>query len=644
MQFVADGAPVAERRVNYGSDVSANEFPEIPAKEGYDQTSPRWEPESLENVIADTVVQAVYTINTYGIALPENPEGYEIRTEQETTVEHGEDFSFTVAFAEEYAAGEGFAVKANGTVLTGENGVYTITDICEAQTITVEGVADGVAPAAEIAVKENQWKNFLNNISFGLFYKESQDVTITATDGGIGVDRTEYYLSEAALTLEELKALPAEEWTAYEGTFSISPDRKCVIYARSTDRAGNAAYVSSDGMILDGTAPVIAGVEDGDVFYGDQTFRVEDDYLKEIRIDGEPAEASGGSITIPADNTEHTVEAVDQAGNSTVRQVTVYRIYKVEFVADGEIIDTKYVNYGSDLPAEEFPEVPTKQGYTDMPPKWDAAELKEVMDDAVIQAVYTPNRYTVTLPGSTEGYVIRPQQGTEVPYGESFRFTVEIAQGYQAGSRFHVYAGDQELTAVKGIYTISSIQGAVEIRVQGVEKTAGNTQPPADGQEFEKGNYYYKVISEKKRTVQVIAVKNTNQTAITVYGQVILCGKSYKVTSIAENAFKNYRKATSATIGRYVRVINKNAFAGCTGLKKVTINGNGLRQIRKNAFKGCKKLAQVVIKSKNLRRVEKYAFRNIRRNAVIKVPAARYKKYRKLFAGKGLPKKVKIKK
>lgn len=139
-------------------------------------------------------------------------------------------------------------------------------------------------------------------------------------------------------------------------------------------------------------------------------------------------------------------------------------------------------------------------------------------------------------------------------------------------------------------------------------------------------------------------VKNTKQTVITVYSQVMLGGQSFKVTSVAENAFKNYKKAASTSIGRYVSVINKNAFAGCTGLKKVTIKGNGLRQIRKNAFKGCKKLAQVVIKSKNLRKVEKYAFRNIRKNAVIKVPAAKYKKYRKLFAGKGLPKNVKLKK
>lgn len=47
-------------------------------------------------------------------------------------------------------------MKVNGTALTGENGVYTIADVHSPQTITVEGVTDGTAPAAEIAVKENK--------------------------------------------------------------------------------------------------------------------------------------------------------------------------------------------------------------------------------------------------------------------------------------------------------------------------------------------------------------------------------------------------------------------------------------------------------------------------------------------------------
>jgi len=55
-------------------------------------------------------------------------------------VEGGGDYSFTIAFVTGYKAGEGFAVKANGVVLTPVDGVYTIEDITEDQTITVEGV------------------------------------------------------------------------------------------------------------------------------------------------------------------------------------------------------------------------------------------------------------------------------------------------------------------------------------------------------------------------------------------------------------------------------------------------------------------------------------------------------------------------
>lgn len=60
-------------------------------------------------------------------------------------VAEGGSYSFTIAIADDYQAGSGFAVKANGTALTAANGVYTITNITANQTVTVEGIA--VIPA-----------------------------------------------------------------------------------------------------------------------------------------------------------------------------------------------------------------------------------------------------------------------------------------------------------------------------------------------------------------------------------------------------------------------------------------------------------------------------------------------------------------
>ena len=88
--------------------------------------------------------------NTYTVSLPAGT-GFSaaVKGGSSSPVTHGGSFSFTVAIESGYHKGGGFAVKANGASLT-ENGsgVYTIANITQAQTVTVEGVEqDSPAPA-----------------------------------------------------------------------------------------------------------------------------------------------------------------------------------------------------------------------------------------------------------------------------------------------------------------------------------------------------------------------------------------------------------------------------------------------------------------------------------------------------------------
>lgn len=92
-----------------------------------------------------------------------------------------------------------------------------------------------------------------------------------------------------------------------------------------------------------------------------------------------------------------------------------------------------------------------------------------------------------------------------------------------------------------------------------------------------------------------------------------------------------------------VTIIAKNAFAGNTKMKKVTV-GSNIQVIEANAFKGCKSLKKIAIKSKVVERVGKNAFKGIHKNAVIKVPKSKLKEYTKIFQKKGQKKTVKIKK
>ncbi len=90
-----------------------------------------------------------------------------------------------------------FAMQVNGQTVTlvkaGETNIYTYT-LSNAEndvTVSITGGADVTRPNAEITVQNHSWKEFLNTVTFGLFFKESTDVTITAADAntGSGIDR-----------------------------------------------------------------------------------------------------------------------------------------------------------------------------------------------------------------------------------------------------------------------------------------------------------------------------------------------------------------------------------------------------------------------------------------------------------------------
>lgn len=148
----------------------------------------------------------------------------------------------------------------------------------------------------------------------------------------------------------------------------------------------------------------------------------------------------------------------------------------------------------------------------------------------------------------------------------------------------------------------------------------------------------------KTPTVQYMTPKSSAKGTVTIPTTVTIDKVTYKVTSIADNAFKNNKKITKVVIGNNIVSIGKNAFAKCTKLVSVIIGKNVIK-IGKDAFAGCKKLKKIVIKTKKLTKksVAKGAFRSVGKKVVVQVPKSEYKAYKKLLRAKGLSKKVKIK-
>ena len=190
----------------------------------------------------------------------------------------------------------------------------------ENMTVTAQW-KDSEKPTGEIKINENSWKAFLNNITFGLFFKDTQTVTITAADNSGEAVTVEYLLSAKELTKAELDGMT---FTAYTAPFGIDPDNEYIIYVRLTDKAGNTDYICSDGIVLDGTSPVITGIEDGKTYCEAQTVTVDEKYVDTVTVNGtEVTLDENGSFTLSPADGEQKIVVTDKAGNTAEMTVTV---------------------------------------------------------------------------------------------------------------------------------------------------------------------------------------------------------------------------------------------------------------------------------------------------------------------------------
>lgn len=293
------GSEIAPITQDYGTVITA---PEAPTREGY--TFIGWDKEIPTTMPTENMtVTAQWEINQYTITFDTNG-GSEI-----------------APITQDY--GTAITVPADPTRegYTFMGWDQEIPTTMPAENITLKARwKDIEKPTGEIVIGTNKWQKFLNKITFGLFFKDTQEVTINATDNS-GTVFVSYLVTDQDLSEEELKSLV---FSGYEEPFRIDRNGEYIVYAMLVDTNLNITYLRSDRVTVDNVQPVIGGIENGKTYCEAQTVTIDEKYLDTVTVNGtEVTLDENGSFILSAADGEQKIVATDKAGNTAEMTVTV---------------------------------------------------------------------------------------------------------------------------------------------------------------------------------------------------------------------------------------------------------------------------------------------------------------------------------
>ena len=179
---------------------------------------------------------------------------------------------------------------------------------------------DSEKPTGEIIIGTNKWREFLNKLTFGLFFKDTQEVTINASDNS-GTVFVSYLVTNRDLSETELGSLV---YRAYDEPFLIEPNGEYIVYAMLVDESLNITYLRSDRITLDNIRPVIGGIENGKTYCEAQTVTIDEKYIDTVTVNGTKVtlDENSGFTLSPADG-EQKIIVTDKAGNTAEMTVTI---------------------------------------------------------------------------------------------------------------------------------------------------------------------------------------------------------------------------------------------------------------------------------------------------------------------------------
>ena len=196
-----------------------------------------------------------------------------------------------------------------------------IPETMPAENITLKAKwKDIEKPTGEIIIGTNKWHEFLNKLTLGLFFKDTQTVTINAADNS-GIVFVSYLVTDQDLSEAELQSLV---YRAYDEPFCIDLNGEYIVYAMLVDESLNITYLRSDRLTIDNVQPVIGGIENGKTYCEAQTVTIDEKYVDTVTVNGAAVELDeSGSFTLSPADGELKIVVTDKAGNTAEMTVTV---------------------------------------------------------------------------------------------------------------------------------------------------------------------------------------------------------------------------------------------------------------------------------------------------------------------------------
>lgn len=389
-----------------------------------------------QTVTVEGITQKVVEPATYTVTLPETTVGYTITPAAGSVspVAEGGSYSFSVTVDTENYEGTP-VVKANGLPLALGDGVYTISNIIEDQTITVEGIKEQGLVADKVIYK---------NGSNGAQWPSNTPVYInTVTLKGLSV--TDVVWDEnyeiCTVTLHKKTAANASYSLATVVTVAGQPQMIGMFSANINGTNYTGGTFTYSGMLENGQAEITFTAK-AQNYSGTKIIKLVVDGASEPEPETyEVTLTEGTGYTIAV--AEGSVSPVTEGGSFSFN-VTVNDGYQGTPVVKANGTELTAVNGVYTIENITADQTVTVEGITAI-----------------------PNTYTVTLSEGV-GYTIAAADGSSSPVteGGSFSFTVTVNNGYEGTPV--VKANDTELTAENGIYTIANISADQTVTVEGI--------------------------------------------------------------------------------------------------------------------------------------------------------------------------------